>query len=156
VKVLIVCTGNTCRSPLAAALLTHILARREARDVLVSSAGTGAWQGAPASEGAYLVGLEHGLDLSAHRARQLTGQLVADADLILTMSRSHRQRAIDMGAGDRVHVLGEYSGLPGTDAEVPDPYGGELAEYRATYERLERLLAAVADRLERERAGGDR
>jgi protein-tyrosine-phosphatase len=64
--VLFVCTGNICRSPLAASLLERALKER-GLEVEVTSAGTGAWDGAPASEGAYLVGLERGLDLSGHR-----------------------------------------------------------------------------------------
>ena len=64
--VLFVCTGNICRSPLAEALLRRELGLRGTDGVQVSSAGTGAWEGAPTSEGAYLVALENGLDLSAH------------------------------------------------------------------------------------------
>ena len=84
-KLLLVCTGNICRSPMAEAIARRLLASRGRDDVTVASAGTAAQDGAPASEGAYLIALEHGLDLSAHRARQITTDLVADADLVLGM-----------------------------------------------------------------------
>jgi len=66
-KILLVCTGNICRSPLAAALIDRALHGRGAPGIDLASAGTGAWDGAPVSEGAYLVGLERGLDLSGAR-----------------------------------------------------------------------------------------
>lgn len=150
-NVLFVCTGNTCRSPLAEALLRRLLSERRVEGITVGSAGTGAWAGAPASEGSYLVALEDGVDLSAHRARPLTPDLAASVDLILTMSRSHRQRVSDLGFGDRVHLLGEYAGRTGAAAEVSDPYGGSLTDYRDTYTQLKSLLDAVVQRLERER-----
>src|SRR2546430_12784605 len=84
-RILLVCTGNICRSPLASALLERALLERGIEGIAVGSAGTGAWDGAPVSEGAYLVGLERGLDLSGHRARLLPREPVDGADLILTM-----------------------------------------------------------------------
>src|SRR5256884_5706638 len=80
--ILLVCTGNICRSPLAAALLERALNERGLDAIAVSSAGTGAWGGAPVSEGAYLVGLERGVDLSGHRAELLTREMGDGADLI--------------------------------------------------------------------------
>lgn len=150
-NVLFVCTGNTCRSPLAEVLMRRLLDERGLEGITVSSAGTGAWLGAPASEGSYLVALEDGVDLSAHRAQPLTAELAASADLILTMSRSHRQRLSDLGYGERTFLLGEYAGRSGAAAEVDDPYGGSLTDYRDAYAQLKDLLGSVVQRVERER-----
>src|SRR5467141_2912748 len=151
--VLFVCTGNICRSPLASSLLERALKER-GLDLTVSSAGTGAWDGAPASEGAYLVGLERGLDLSGHRARLLTRELVDQADLILTMARHHRARVDELGGEGRVFVLGEYAGREGDSAEISDPFGGDLDVYRDTCVELEALLQTAVERIVKEFASG--
>ena len=153
-SILLVCTGNICRSPLAASLLERALGERAAEGIRVSSAGTGAWDGAPVSEGAYLVGLERGLDLSGHRARLLTRELVEQADLILTMARHHRARVDELGGEGRVFVLGEYAGREGDEAEVSDPFGGDLNVYRDTCSELEALLQAAVERIVKEFASG--
>jgi len=152
--ILLVCTGNICRSPLAAALLDRALHGRGAEGIDVASAGTGAWDGAPVSEGAYLIGLEHGLDLSGHRAQLLTRELVEDADLILTMARHHRARVDELGGEGHVFVLGEYAGREGDEAEVSDPFGGDLDVYRDTCAELEALIDAAVERIVKEFASG--
>ncbi len=154
-KILLVCTGNICRSPLAAALLQRALTDRGIEGMDVSSAGTGAWDGAPVSEGAYLVGLERGLDLSAHRARLLTRELIEEADLVLTMARHHRARVDELGGEGRVFVLGEYAGREGDEAEVSDPFGGDLEVYRDTCVELEALIEAAVQRIVKELASGN-
>lgn len=145
-----VCTGNVCRSPLAAAMLRRKLADRGRGAVEVLSAGTSAADGEPASEGSYLVALEHGVDLSGHVARLLTAAEVESADLIFGMSEHHVQRAVELGAGRRASLLGRYAGLKGPEAIVEDPFGGDLREYRATYAQLDSLLDAVAERIARD------
>jgi protein-tyrosine-phosphatase len=137
---------------MAEALLVRALQEAGVSGVEVESAGIGASDGAPASEGAYLVLLEQGVDLSGHRARLLTKSLVDEADLILTMSRTHLGRVRELGGGARAHLLGEYAGKEGEGAEVRDPYGSELDGYRETYRELLGMMPAVVARLGEHRA----
>jgi protein-tyrosine-phosphatase len=132
---------------MAEALMREALAAKKAEQVTVSSAGTGAWDGAPVSEGAYLVGLEHGMDLSSHRAQLLTRDLVKSADLILTMSSHHRARVAELGGEDKVHVLGEYAGREEGRSEVSDPFGSDLASYRQTFAELQEIIKSVVSRV---------
>lgn len=155
-RILLVCTGNVCRSPLAEAIMRRELEQRGIEEDTVMSAGTGAWDGAPASEGAYLVALEHELDLSAHRARLLTRDLVKEADLILTMARHHRVRVQELGGEGHAHLLGEYAGRTGPEVEVEDPFGSELDVYRETFRQLDDLVCKAVDRVVAERKDADR
>ena len=132
---------------MAEALLIRALEEAGHSGIEVESAGIGAWDGTPASEGAYLVLLEQGVDLSGHRSRLLTKSLVDEADLILTMSRSHLGRVRELGGGARAHLLGEYAGREGEGAEVRDPFGSELDQYRETYRELLGMMPAVVARL---------
>ena len=141
---------------MAEAILRQALAARGATGITVASAGTGAWDGAPVSEGAYLVALERGLDLSGHRARLLTDGMIEEASLILTMSRHHRARVVDLGGGEKAHLIGDFAGRSGADAEVPDPFGADLDAYRETFDELVQLVAAVVARLTAEQSGDSR
>ncbi len=145
--ILLVCTGNICRSPLGQALFQRKLDAIHPSSFRVKSAGTGAWEGASVSEGAYLVSLENGFDLSGHRAQLLTTVLVNEADLIFTMARHHRVRALELGGNGKTYLLGEYAGESGPDAEVPDPFGGDIEIYRQTFDELDQFINIAVEQV---------
>jgi protein-tyrosine-phosphatase len=154
VRVLFVCTGNTCRSALAEAIATRLAAERGLHDVVVSSAGTSAWDGAPASDGALLVGIERKLDVNPHRARQLSREIVAESDLVLAMGPHHAERLEALGGEGKTHLLTDYAERSTEGRAIVDPFGGGLDNYRSTMDELERMIALMLDRLVTERSLG--
>lgn len=152
-KLLFVCTGNTCRSPLAEAIARKFAIERGLVDMDIGSAGTSAWDGAPASDGALLVGIERRLDLSGHRSRQITRALIGEMDLIFTMGPHHLERVEALGGEGKSYMLTAYPAHEGGRA-INDPMGGDLDVYRATADELEAEIRRVFDRLAAERVPG--
>ena len=146
---LFVCTGNRCRSPMAAAFAADLLARRAGvspADLLeagyrVGSAGTGCLRGAAATAEARAVTLRYGCDISSHRSRPLTPSLIESADEIYVMTAEHRASILAFAAEaeERVRLL-DRSGK-----DVPDPYGQGAAAYDRCAERIHR---AIEERLD--------
>jgi len=131
--ILFVCSGNRCRSPLAAAFATRLLAARRGVDphdlllagLRVESAGTACMKGEPASAEAVDVGERHGLEISHHRSRSLTLNLVEDADEIYVMTGAHRDSICEFSPDARARIRP----LDPKGRDIPDPYGQGPAAY---------------------------
>ncbi|MFN8178283.1 MAG: low molecular weight protein arginine phosphatase [bacterium] len=148
-RVLFVCSGNTCRSPLAEGIARRVLAAHANGTFAVESAGTFAETGGVASSGSLEVARENGLDLEAFQSRQLTEALLDAADLVLVMEPAHRSVVLGVRptADTKTLLLGELSGKQGRDASVPDPFGGPIESYRRTFQRLDTLIREGLPRL---------
>jgi protein-tyrosine-phosphatase len=146
-NILFVCTGNTCRSPMAEALARAELARRDWHHVDVGSAGVAALDGQPASEHTIAVLRNHAMNAEHHRSRSLTPDLVAWADLILAMSRSHLGPIARMGGAEKMALLAHFAHEDERRGGVADPYGGDETEYEITFQQLEQLIHDSLDRL---------
>jgi protein-tyrosine phosphatase len=142
-NIVFVCSGNTCRSPMAEAMLKAMLAERldcsrdelAARDIYVRSAGAASFGGSPASEGAINAMRRRGLDISRHSAAELNPELIQQADYIFGMTRSHVDAVLSLvpSAADRTALIAE-------DEEIDDPYGGPDERYEACAATIEKAL----------------
>lgn len=142
-NVLFVCTGNTCRSPMAAALFNKIAMERDL-DVRIESAGLFAGVGDKASQNAVHAMKNYGIDLTGHRAKNVTAELLEKCDLVLTMTASHKMALVQY-AGDKVYTLCEFAGF---DGDIPDPYGGNEETYKKCADKLYEVLLKVAEKID--------
>lgn len=145
-KIVFVCTGNTCRSSMAEGIFKKMLSDMgKLKEFAVSSCGTHAVFGLPASNEAIKVMKDEGIDLSSHRSRPLTEDIL-DADLVLTMTLSQKKYILSRFPKmyGRVFTLGEYAGDGG---EVSDPIGTDIYFYRMVANEIKAKLQKILDRL---------
>ncbi len=135
-RLLIICKGNICRSPMAETMLRHRLGRD---DIVVESAGLAAMQGSPVDPKAQQVLLEHGLSAAAHIGRQATRELLQRFDLVLAMEQ--RQVAATLAScpvlRGRVLMFSHWNG----GEDIDDPYGRDISCFDATYDCLDTCIS---------------
>lgn len=141
-RILIVCVGNICRSPMAEALLREKL---RSRNITVESAGLAALVGKPIDADAHAVLAAHGLAADEHIARKLTPELIGSADLVLAMDQRQLSaiHAIAPQARGKTFLLGRWIG----NADIADPYGQPRTMFEDTFTRIQRAVNAWVQRL---------
>lgn len=151
-KVLFVCTGNSCRSPMAEGILNRILKSKGITHIQVQSAGTmPPYQMAPTSY-AVLTSLEHGVDISAYRSKDLTKSMIEEANLILVMEKAHLRfiKNLTDAADKKVFLLKSYGkDKTETGAEIEDPIGMDMDYYRSCYDELEYEIKRILPYIEK-------
>ncbi|WP_029652922.1 low molecular weight protein-tyrosine-phosphatase [Marinobacter daepoensis] len=137
-RILVVCVGNICRSPMGEYLLRQKLAHRPG--VVIESAGISALVGKPADETALELLQEHGMDASEHKARQTTEALLANADIVLAMERGHLKQLYQTAPQIRgkAFLMGKWIG----DKDVPDPYKQQRPAFEHAYKLIDQASEA--------------
>ena len=145
-RILVICTANICRSPVAAALLRDRLRQRGLTDWTVGSAGTWAMSARPASRYSVEVMGRHGYNIADHRAAMVDESQLREADLALTMEDGHAEalRAEFPTHAHKVYLLTE---MIGRGYNIPDPYGGPEAGYQEMYDELVAVIDGGMERI---------
>ena len=145
--ILFVCTGNTCRSPMAEGLLKKLWPQGQGDDTKIDSAGTSALPGLHPTSLTQKIMKEKGVDISCHESKSLNQKIVEEADLILVMEKVHKNKVLDLSslAEGKVFLLKEFA--LGVKEEILDPMGGSEESYRECVREIEKSIEGVMEKL---------
>ncbi len=151
-NILFVCTGNTCRSSMAEALLKDMIKEKGSKsdEMNIYSAGIFAIEDMGASSQAVIAMENRGIDLTKHKSRLITKEMIEDADLILTMTVRHKKliHEIESSAKGKVFTLKEYAGSdPKIPLDITDPFGQPVDEYNKTADEIRGALLKVLEKI---------
>ncbi len=146
-NILFVCTGNSCRSAIAEGLMKKRV--KGNKSICVSSAGVAAFNGMPASHDAIAVMRKYGVDITGHRARRVTNEMIKVADYILVMDNSHRDFMFDRywRVKKRIYLLKEFSKEKAGKLGIEDPIGRSVSFYEEVAEVIEQSIEGLVERL---------
>jgi len=149
IRVLFVCLGNICRSPLAEGVFRAVVAARGAEDeFVIDSAGTSGYHaGEPPDPGSVRIAREHGLDISRQRSRRLVDADFQRFDFIIPMDRSNRSRLVGGLPDERIPLIREFDCEALNNFDVPDPWGGGANGFSDVYEMLARSVDGLLEHM---------